>query len=635
MNKHYINYTNQLTEKVREPIDTFIDKKFTPEISLFDFNSHRTGLLFGYVQSGKTGHMLATIAKAADMGIEFFVVLTTDNKELQQQTLKRCLTVLDSTFSVIDEWDEMRFSANDMRKPVVLVLKKNVSILERWLKHIKSSKFLQGRPLFIIDDEADAASLNTKINKPDDDVSKINACLTSLRNLANSSLYLQVTATPQSVLLQGKSSTYKPDFSLWFEPGTGYIGGNFLYNVNNLTDEDELPYCISLTAEDEADKIKNDDDHIPAGMESALLHFFIASADLMQRYKRPSCNFIIHPSVSTSDHDLFAKTIGKMLNTVLMAISEQELTKAGLREAWLNLKKSEPDILDYQKCYDFIEKMFEEDDINVHQMNSKTNRDELNLNCGMNIIIGGNTLGRGVTFPNLQTVYYCRKSKTPQADTFCQHSRVFGYDRVKGLMRVFMPPSLFKLYVKLNESNNVLFDFIKKNGIEDIKLVYPKGVRPTRQNVIDKKELQLITGGANAFPNFPSQTNTSQIDKLLIPYSAEDKQFYRVNVDLILSLLTLCESENNWAESYINCINMLDPNTKCILMVRKDRDIGKDTGTLLSPDDRKLGDNFKKEVVLTLYRVLGTVKKGWSGQAFWIPNIKLPAEYIFHGMYIE
>lgn len=61
-------------------------------------------------------------------------------------------------------------------------------------------------------------------------------------------------------------------------------------------------------------------------------------------------------------------------------------------------------------------------------MNGKTDIDSEQYETGCNFVIGGNTLGRGVTFPGLQTIYYTRTSKNPQADTMWQHSRMFGYD---------------------------------------------------------------------------------------------------------------------------------------------------------------------------------------------------------------
>ena len=58
--------------------------------------------------------------------------------------------------------------------------------------------------------------------------------------------------------------------------------------------------------------------------------------------------------------------------------------------------------------------------------------------------------------------------------------------------------------------------------------------------------------------------------------------------------------------------------------MRRNRDIKKGTGTLLSPNDRTLGDRFSDIVVLTMYKVTG--KKGWNNQQLWIPNIKLPGK---------
>ena len=67
-----------------------------------------------------------------------------------------------------------------------------------------------------------------------------------------------------------------------------------------------------------------------------------------------------------------------------------------------------------------------------------------------------------------------------------------------------------------------------------------------------------------------------------------------------------------------------------MLIVRRGRSISKGTGTLLSPDDRSLGDSIKDYPVLTLYRIKGEKEKGWEGSPLWIPNIKLPSEKNFY-----
>ena len=167
-----------------------VGKKY---IENFSFLSHEIGLLFGNVQSGKTGQMFGIMCKAADLGFPAFVLLTTDNVVLQQQTLERVQSDLDG-FCICGENDGGKFIENNLEQPVIIVLKKNVRILKLWANILNSTGFMKGNPLFIIDDEADAASLNTLVNR--DRQSSINKYLDEIKNNASSSLYLQVTGTP-------------------------------------------------------------------------------------------------------------------------------------------------------------------------------------------------------------------------------------------------------------------------------------------------------------------------------------------------------------------------------------------------------------------------------------------------------
>lgn len=130
----------------------------------FSFCSHKIGLLFGNVQSGKTGQMFGIMCKAADLGFPAFVLLTTDNVVLQQQTLDRVKADLQG-FCICGENDTGLFIENSLIQPVIVVLKKNVRVLRLWSNIFASTGFMKGNPLFIVDDEADAASLNTLVNK--------------------------------------------------------------------------------------------------------------------------------------------------------------------------------------------------------------------------------------------------------------------------------------------------------------------------------------------------------------------------------------------------------------------------------------------------------------------------------------
>ena len=122
----------------------------------------------------------------------------------------------------------------------------------------------------------------------------------------------------------------------------------------------------------------------------------------------------------------------------------------------------------------------------------------------------------------------------------------------------------------------------------------------------------------------------SAIDKLL---SAFDSDVYPVSLKLINKVLDLVDSETeDWnAKAFKGFINSLlaeNPSAQGKLIVRRNRDIAKGTGTLLSPNDRKLGEKYNEEVVLTVYKITGN--KGWNGEKLWIPNIKLPGECIYY-----
>lgn len=166
--KYLETYLNKIISRgnvqLAESISKTAEEVGNAHIKNFSFVSHEIGLLFGNVQSGKTGQMFGILCKAADLGFPAFVLLTTDNVVLQQQTLDRVKSDLDG-FCICGENDSGLFIENCLKDPVIVVLKKNTRILRLWANVFSTTGFMKGNPLFIIDDEADAASLNTLVNK--------------------------------------------------------------------------------------------------------------------------------------------------------------------------------------------------------------------------------------------------------------------------------------------------------------------------------------------------------------------------------------------------------------------------------------------------------------------------------------
>jgi hypothetical protein len=343
-------------------------------------------------------------------------------------------------------------------------------------------------------------------------------------------------------------------------------------------------------------------------------------------FSAEACNFLVHPSVRIADHTRIARRLGEYLNEMLIAVSEDKMGDF-LKESWEDLRKTKPGLIGFEKIHNFLKQKLHEEKIKIFVMNS-IGSNVVDCSAGMSIIVGGNSLGRGVTFPALQTVYYCRTAKSPQADTFWQHCRMFGYDRDPDLMRVFIPPSLLKLFGELNSGNRALIGQITGTSAEDVSLLYPPGIKPTRSNVVDSKIMDVIVGGVNYFPNFPKRKHVKQIDDMLAQYSGQ--YMHETTLNGVITLLENFESEfkPDWSNTaFINCIKALKAShaeNKAMLIVRRDRSISKGTGTLLSPVDRSLGDTAQCLPVLTLYRINGELEKGWNGLPLWIPNIKLP-----------
>ena len=361
-------------------------------IKTFSFTSHEIGLLFGNVQSGKTGQMFGIMCKATDLGFPVFLLLTTDNVVLQQQTLDRVKADLEG-YCICGENDARLFTENSLLLPTIVVLKKNARILKLWANIFNSTGFMKGNPLFIVDDEADAASLNTLVNR--DRQSSINKYLDSIKLGASSSIYLQVTGTPQALLLQTMASGWHPYFTYYFQPGKAYLGGDFFF-------PNEKPECIVYN------------DNLKDPTLNVVISHIASTAQILAAGKKVS-NCLLHPSVRQAVHEKYAKEVRQKLQWCMDNVDGE----------FEDLIRAEYDIqqpqrsskVDLDKFITAAKGLLKEDAVKVIVMNGKTDVESDEYEKGCNFVIGGNTLGRGVTFPGLQTIYYTRSSKKPQADT--------------------------------------------------------------------------------------------------------------------------------------------------------------------------------------------------------------------------
>ncbi|MGC6408207.1 DEAD/DEAH box helicase, partial [Bisgaard Taxon 45] len=309
-------YLNQLDSpelalSVQNTVNGFMEK-----LSQTEPKKAQNVLLLGNVQSGKTAQVLGVLSALAEKEHKIFLYLTTDSMDLQKQTFKRAEANLEK-FIVLSETSDIDFTqVIKANNPILVVIKKNARVLQRWRNLFTSQTNLKGFPLVIVDDEADAASLNTNANKENKDSSTINKFLNEIKNACCQSLFIQLTATPQPLLLQHEESNWQPEFVHFFEAGQNYIGGNFVFS-------DPPNQLISRFIDIELEEMKDESDEIADGVRLALQAFLLTCAEF-DLCSKTNCNFAIHPSYKIQDHQDFANKIQAFLNDLVQALNNGE-----------------------------------------------------------------------------------------------------------------------------------------------------------------------------------------------------------------------------------------------------------------------------------------------------------------------
>ncbi|WP_256874311.1 Z1 domain-containing protein [Nostoc sp. C057] len=311
-----------------------------------------TGLIYGRVQSGKTNTTIATLALAHENNFRCFIVLTSNNTWLGEQTANRFNNQIQGG-PVVFDWKAWKDDPVDFAKTkftryikdtgVVLVSTKNVQHLDKLLKVLKASK-VKDVPTLIFDDEADNASLNTneakqaKQGKEQISDSTTFEKIGNLRQEVANHIYIQITATPQSLLLQKLSHPCKPQFCAALpEPGDTYMGGELFF-------AEKSNYCCIVDSEeiDELKKKKGENPGnqwiIPEGLRLALCCFFLGSTYKMlsSGQEDATYSFLAHICYKQDIHSVLEKVISQFVINLDQAIRDKSsATKNKQAIKWL------------------------------------------------------------------------------------------------------------------------------------------------------------------------------------------------------------------------------------------------------------------------------------------------------------
>ncbi len=320
--------------------------------------------------------------------------------------------------------------------------------------------------------------------------------------------YIAYTATPYANFLSegSEESLYPRNFITLLSPPDVYFGPSELYGYNDLPG-----LSIINTYEDTDKSIKSLHDgkteELPEGLKDAIC-WFISCVGVLRKqdFKKP-VSMLIHTSVATEHHDNVANAVRTYLENEKSEILERcewiyseqtsDFSKSQFQFEYPEYGESDnlKDYPPFDEIRKFVEELIDRPsghirfDDNAERIYHKgihlciDNSSGLTLsddedalprllypgpgdvnvpNTPAFIVVGGNTLSRGLTVEGLVSTYFARP--VSQADTLMQMGRWFGYRKEYELLpRIWMSENSKKSFEELVILDNSLREFIREN----------------------------------------------------------------------------------------------------------------------------------------------------------------------------
>lgn len=484
---------------------TDIDRASTKIVSLLPppgrAEFHSRGLVLGYVQSGKTANYTAVIAKAADANYKVFIVLSGIHEALRRQTQNRlygelCLldpeqwvaltsSTQDFTIRAAGNADFFLTQHHDHR--VLIVVKKNQSRLRRLIGWLRSARpnVLAACPILVIDDEADQAGVNAS----DDPVARtrINQLIIELLQTPPKAAYVGYTATPFANLLidlSDQTDLYPRDFIVDLPRPHGYFGPERIFGRDRLTQEqgDEIDGLdiIRRIPDDEVPLVKPPGrDHqgwspeLTSSMRDALNYFVLATAARRARNDPDlHSSMLIHTTMYTDVHEAFRPLVSTWRETLAVGLDDASSgVEQSLEDQWA-AESGRVDAADlgaptttFDQLRPHLRAVVETLEVIVENSRSQIRLEYGEVGRPL-VVIGGNTLSRGLTLRGLIVSYFVRSASA--YDTLLQMGRWFGYrPGYADLPRVWMTAELEGYFFDLATVEHEIRDDIKLYELED------------------------------------------------------------------------------------------------------------------------------------------------------------------------
>lgn len=489
-----------------------------------------TGLVVGYVQSGKTMSFTTVAALARDNKYRLVIIIAGTSVYLLEQSRWRLLndlrlndrmqrrpwrhvpnpSVADNNHrlirDILAEWDDPDVPPSERRTVLITVMKQH-GYLQNLIAVLQSLD-LARVPTLIIDDEGDQAGLNTLVRRGGR--STTYRRLLECKRVIPHHSYLQYTATPQAPLLINIIDVLSPTFAEVITPGEGYTGGREFFI--------EDPNLVRLIPTGEIPSQTNQLNGPPASLLQAIRLFLLgATAHIVTNDPSPNRSMMVHPSRLVFRHGQYHDWVSRAIDEWkrILGFAPNDPARADLldffRRDYEDLRTTEASL----PAFDLLVPRLRHSLLrtNVRPINrTPSGLVPINWNDAPYwILVGGQALDRGFTVEGLTVTYMPRGTGLGIADTIQQRARFFGYKRgYQGLCRIFLEASVndaFREYVVHEED-------IRSQLVEHRATGRPlsewrrqffltRNLRPTRDAVIDINYNRAIFGTRWVYPEGP------------------------------------------------------------------------------------------------------------------------------------
>jgi hypothetical protein len=500
-----VNVVAEMDKVSDEIVDLLGDPTRTEE------REQRRGLIIGDVQSGKTVNYSGIICKAVDARYRVVILMTGTTNDLRKQTQMR----LDESFTGIDTGSETlnfigvgqynkrlrpisfttvdkdfsksaakqlssALSQSDGDRPMLFVIKKNVSVLKSLLDWIKThNQYGENKidgSVLMIDDEADYASVNTKA--AGEDRSKTNAYIEELLNVFRFASYVGFTATPYANVFidpetdedMEKEGLFPKDYIYTLNAPSNYIGARDIFakdgkyrNMLRTFDDGEDYYPM---------RHKKDDDlsELSPSLKDAINTFLLAN---VIRDLRDDVNshrsMMINVTRFVNTQQLIRKATQDYVDDVKRSIKNyaslpvEKARQDGNIEALYRTFSKEYSHKEF--AWEEIQSNLFDSVLSIQVLAAHGGGDDLNyeeFEDGLRtIVVGGQRLSRGLTLEGLIVSYLYRNSMA--YDTLMQMGRWFGYRKnYDDICRLWMDKTSQDWYEYISQATDELRAEVKR-----------------------------------------------------------------------------------------------------------------------------------------------------------------------------